>query len=520
MLRDMELLLNKVYDNEIKSYLLEALKCYSAEAYRACVIISIIGGIHDLHNKLKSLAPSNKDIAALEKSVSQKKEELKPYERLLIDGCAKSNIDLLSSFEAKELNLCIDIRNDCAHPSDYICTAEAARYVYSTIIDILASKPALLGQQYINSLYNSINSDTYFPRYDNDEIKIFVNKQLKLCSRRMIKPLAQKLVKGIMSESSCINNNKLFFLSNMSQILNNDFDIIIQPLLLNSEFHSKIMVILSANTEIISNLSNENIKRLLHIFKSYIEQNLGYNQIILEVLLDTKLSDTTYNNNIVELLNYNYDKMTDNQIDLWISFVNNKTSSKQRISQIKSDYINHVLGKSCFYSQKHQEIFILCDNENLYSELIRNISERIANYDYTISNPAVWQLNELSEKFINALSIEDINDIIYSILAGNQGFGREVANLLDNIHNRSFYKRYFKETVPVFSCDDFQKMMNYNLNCSTFCRFVDILSNDLANFDSIFISVVEKYISNNCDDNDIYMLTSCINKLREESTKS
>ena len=53
MIRDMELLLNTVYDDEIKSYLREALNCYSAEAYRACVIMSIIGGIHDLHNKLK-----------------------------------------------------------------------------------------------------------------------------------------------------------------------------------------------------------------------------------------------------------------------------------------------------------------------------------------------------------------------------------------------------------------------------------------------------------------------------------
>ena len=152
MIRDMELLLNRVYDDEIKSYLHEALNCYSVEAYRACVILSIIGGIHDLHNKLKGLASSNKDIAELEANVSKAKENLMPYERLLVDGCAKSNIDLLSPSEAKELNRCLDIRNDCAHPSGYICTAECARYVYSTIIDILASKPALLGQQYINTL--------------------------------------------------------------------------------------------------------------------------------------------------------------------------------------------------------------------------------------------------------------------------------------------------------------------------------------------------------------------------------
>lgn len=110
MIRDMELLLNTVYDDEIKSYLREALNCYSAEAYRACVIMSIIGGIHDLHNKLKILAPSNHDIADLEKKVSNSKEKLNPYERLLVDGCARSDIDLLTQSEAKEINRCFDIR--------------------------------------------------------------------------------------------------------------------------------------------------------------------------------------------------------------------------------------------------------------------------------------------------------------------------------------------------------------------------------------------------------------------------
>ena len=69
MIRDMELLLNKVYDNEIKSYLYEALSCYSVGAYRACVIISVIGGVHDLHNKLKNLASSYKDFSELEDKV-------------------------------------------------------------------------------------------------------------------------------------------------------------------------------------------------------------------------------------------------------------------------------------------------------------------------------------------------------------------------------------------------------------------------------------------------------------------
>lgn len=84
----MELLLNKICDDEIKSHLQDALNRYSVEVYCACVIMSIIGGVHDLHNKLQGLTSSNKDIAELEANVSKAKEEHKPYNRLLVDGCA------------------------------------------------------------------------------------------------------------------------------------------------------------------------------------------------------------------------------------------------------------------------------------------------------------------------------------------------------------------------------------------------------------------------------------------------
>ena len=146
-----------------------------------------------------------------------------------------------------------------------------------------------------------------------------------------------------------------------------------------------------------------------------------------------KLRKLKYNNNIVELLNFSYDKMTDNQIDLWIKIVTNNTYNQQRLSQIKSDYISHILDKTTFSSQRFQEIFILCNNKDLFSSLIKNISEKVADYDYTISNPAVLQLKELNENFITSLSIKDVDNIIYSILAGNQGYGREVAALLDSI---------------------------------------------------------------------------------------
>ena len=233
-----------------------------------------------------------------------------------------------------------------------------------------------------------------------------------------------------------------------------------------------------------------------------------------------KLRKLKYNNNIVELLNFSYDKMTDNQIDLWIKIVTNNTYNQQRLSQIKSDYISHILDKTTFSSQRFQEIFILCNNKDLFSSLIKNISEKVADYDYTISNPAVLQLKELNENFITSLSIKDVDNIIYSILAGNQGYGREVAALLDSIYDKPFYKRYINETVPSFNYDELLEMESYNLTDYTLYKFVTIITQNAPDFDNHFISLAKDYISNNFDDYYVTILTNTINKLENSDSKS
>lgn len=74
MLRDIEELLNLVSDLETKDYLREALNCYNSGSYKACVIMSVISGIHDLDKKVKALANSNNAHKELDKEVEKKKK--------------------------------------------------------------------------------------------------------------------------------------------------------------------------------------------------------------------------------------------------------------------------------------------------------------------------------------------------------------------------------------------------------------------------------------------------------------
>lgn len=73
MLRDMEELLNSVFDIEIKDYMREALNCYNSGSYKACVVMSVIAGIYDLHKKVKAQANSNHKFRQLDMEVEKKK---------------------------------------------------------------------------------------------------------------------------------------------------------------------------------------------------------------------------------------------------------------------------------------------------------------------------------------------------------------------------------------------------------------------------------------------------------------
>lgn len=140
MLRDMEELLNRIRDYEIKEYMKEALLCYNNKSYKACIILSMSAAMYDLHKKIKSLAPMIKECRELDDDINKIKENLKPYEKTMIERCASSNIGILSFTEGVILQNYREYRNLCAHPSGHKSSPEEARSVFSGVIDILLSK--------------------------------------------------------------------------------------------------------------------------------------------------------------------------------------------------------------------------------------------------------------------------------------------------------------------------------------------------------------------------------------------
>ena len=113
--------------------------------------------------------------------------------------------------------------------------------------------------------------------------------------------------------------------------------------------------------------------------------------------------------------------------------------------------------------------------------------------------------------------INNINNIIYSILAGNQGYGREVGFLLEHIYDKPFYRRYIEETASAFNINELNKMLSYTLNDSTFINFVNMITKTSEDFNTNFIKVAEEYISENSDNYNCTVLTNCINELNNSN---
>lgn len=525
MLRDMETLLNTVCNEEIKLYLKEALNCYNFGAYRACIIMTMIGGVHDLHNKVKDLAPSNRDIAVLEAEINTLKNDLKPYERTLIEKCATEKIDILNPNEAKELIRCFDTRNDCAHPSDYNCSAENARYVFTTIIDILASKPILLGQQHLNTLVADINKDIFFPRKDKLEIQQIVKQQLDRYSSRIIKPLAKRLVKEIISDTSRINSNKQFFLANIALRLETDFDAIVAPLFMDSKFNLDIMHMVSANEKMIETLSNENIKRLLSILHKYTQNDLGYNSLVVDIYQSKRLDDSELDDNIADSLNTGYEQMSDNQSLIWLETTCNGNISERRFNLLVSKYKNRVINNLKFASQNYLKILIKCNDQELNTVVIKSIMDKVAESDYTVSNPATNEFEQLDEEFIRNLSDQDIEYIIYHIVKGAEGYGREVKRVFDTFHNVYVFKAFCEKIVPTFNEINLENLLKVNLSDHAIAKFVGRVKTSVKGFAATFVEVAENFISKvNTDDpeqewNQI-ILTNVIYFIQREETES
>ena len=114
-LTDMEEMLSRIQNKQIADYMREALGCYSAGAYRACVVLSYIAVFDDLRQKLEQLAAVSAAAKEIFREVQTRANDQQVFESRMIESLKSHS--LISEGEGFGLEQIRVLRNKAAHPS-------------------------------------------------------------------------------------------------------------------------------------------------------------------------------------------------------------------------------------------------------------------------------------------------------------------------------------------------------------------------------------------------------------------
>lgn len=507
MLRDMEELLNSVYDEEIKEYLREALKCYMGGSYRACVIMSLIAGVNDLHKKVKALAGSDQKFKDLDDEIERKRRDLEVYEKFLFEQCATEEIDMINYSELKELQRCLDTRNDCAHPSNFICSPEKARDIYSSIIDILASKPVLFGCKHMKIIISEMKEKTFFPVVENTKMKSIICEKLGKLQKKAVPPLMKLICTTIKTPDSLIQKtNALRFLSLSVDFISDGFEDYISEFINKDQYEGELLAILDIDVSILNIFSEANIEKII----CKLDINLNASEINnintwTEIILSDRLQETKHINKIAEMItafkSHNFFTTTNFKRDDRYNFVkmileNGKCSVNFR----------NLIRQGCYkeFSLDHYfepyliEILKILNWGPLYELWLKTITRNISGYNFNTGNKAVTILKSIKKEYwINSVTDQLKLSLVKAILyEGTKG---------------GYYSHDCEEIMYRLDTD-YQELIKLFL-ANIFC---DLDSDELKLYLSERYSyIISKYIVSS--DNDVEMFLEKIQELNNKS---
>lgn len=434
-MRDLELMLNSIYNKTTKEYMSEALNCYNAKSYKACCILSVIAGIDDLYLKIDGLYTEFNNSQKKEfDEIIKKKNNHQPYERELINFCTqndkeeKSKLDIFTRIEEKDLNSCFDIRNSFAHPTDYKCTAEKARFVFTSMIDLITSRTMILGHQQVNNLLVKMEQPLYFSSKMKESRKEKVVNELNKYLPKVHDRIFSSITKKIISDETGYKENYIYFFSFMSNLVDDKLlNDKIEDLLLNESNKHNVFEIVNVNKNVIDNFNQENLERFLtEIYRNNNDINIEEIDIsnrktdisndFLNSLIETE--DEVPYENLLTLT-----KLLDD--DQHKSFILNSINIINRqIFDIKD--MEYLVDKN-----------ISLDTQN---DLVSQLSFHLQNQDFKFSNPAVTIL----ENYFTYTKLVELNDrnifkLLFSVIKGADGYSRNAQKYIEKIESKNLY---------------------------------------------------------------------------------
>lgn len=216
----MEELLHQITDSEIKDYMREAMSCYYANAYRGCIVLSVIAMFEDLMRKLKELSFINGKARGVYNVLVAKQEDQNVFEHEMLEQLCSNNI--ISKLEKDIFTNIKTLRHKSAHPSGHKPSSEEARYVFSEIILKVLTKPLLKTTHLIDEIIERLENENYFPSKEPEVIKSIVENEIKNLHDDAYAILIKKIIEDIKDSTISEKLNTKLFLYGLSLQCNND----------------------------------------------------------------------------------------------------------------------------------------------------------------------------------------------------------------------------------------------------------------------------------------------------------
>jgi hypothetical protein len=202
MIRDLEVLLLSITDATAREYMMEAVRCYHAGAYRAAVVVAMAAGMDDLRRKLDGLVSTkgaSSTLASAVREINKRLANQDPFEQQAIDA-AEQCAQLVTAAEAKELRTLLSQRHLCAHPSGHAGTAEEARHVIARIVDVVLARPGAFGIVGVEDIVTRLASPLFFPKPGLETTTETVAAELKRVHATLHQALISRLVDTVENE--------------------------------------------------------------------------------------------------------------------------------------------------------------------------------------------------------------------------------------------------------------------------------------------------------------------------------
>jgi hypothetical protein len=217
-LADIDALLLRCRTENARSYVVEAIQCYQAGAYRSTIVNVWIAVVFDLIDKIRDLAQAGDGkaielnakyetyLAQLNGENEQGVIKALEFERDILSTC-RDKLDFFDHQQFRDLQRLQIDRHECAHPSfqkpgiPFRPSAEQARlHLRNAVVHVL-SMPPVQGRAAIAELVSKVGS-AYFPSEQERAVQVLRYSPLGSATGALVRGFIDALVFGYIDPAS------------------------------------------------------------------------------------------------------------------------------------------------------------------------------------------------------------------------------------------------------------------------------------------------------------------------------